>query len=147
VIPVAVQQTLDRGLGASDEVGGVNLDVVWLCVGLAALAILTTATAAYLMNVRLYRSSETALATLRIKAFRHIHDLSMLTQSAERRGSLTSRVTSDIDQMSQFLQFGGVVLIVSVGQMFVATILMLVYSWPLTLLVYACFVPFVLAVR
>ena len=147
VIPVAVQQTLDQGLGTSDGGSGVDLGVVWLCVGLAAVAILVTATAAFGMNVRLYRSSETALATLRVRAFRHIHDLSMLTQSAERRGSLTSRVTSDIDQMSQFLQFGGVVLIVSTGQMFVATVLMLVYSWPLTLLVYACFVPFVLAVR
>jgi ABC-type multidrug transport system fused ATPase/permease subunit len=144
VVPVAVQQTLDRGLRG---VAGVDLGLVWACVGLAALAILVTATAAYLMNVRLYRSSETALATLRVRAFRHIHDLSMLTQSAERRGSLTSRVTSDIDQMSQFLQFGGVVLVVSAGQMLVATILMLVYSWPLTLLVYVCFVPFVLAVR
>ena len=31
---------------------------------------------------------------LRVKAFRHVHDLSVLTQNTERRGSLVSRVTS-----------------------------------------------------
>jgi ABC-type multidrug transport system fused ATPase/permease subunit len=143
VIPVAVQQTLDRGLVA----GGVDFEVVWVCVAVAAVAICVTATAAYQMNVRLYRTSESALATLRVRGFRHIHDMSVLTQSRQRRGALTSRVTSDIDQMSNFLQFGGVVLLVSTCQMLVATALMLVYSWPLTLLAYACFVPMVLAAR
>jgi ABC-type multidrug transport system fused ATPase/permease subunit len=141
VVPVAVQQTLDRGLVA----GGVDVGVVAVCAALAAVAVCTTALAAYLMNVRLYRTSENALATLRVKGFRHIHDLSMLTQSAQRRGSLTARVTSDLDQMSQFLMFGGITLFVSVCQMLVATVLMLYYSWPLTILVYVCFLPLVLA--
>ena len=39
----------------------------------------------------------------------------MLHQQAERRGSLVSRVTSDVDQISQFLQWGGVMLLVSIG--------------------------------
>ena len=57
------------------------------------------------------------LATLRIKAFRHVHDLPVLTQNTERRGALVSRVTSDVDQVSQFLVFGGLLFVVSVGQM------------------------------
>ena len=40
-----------------------------------------TAVAASWMNVRLYRSTETGLASLRVRAFRHIHDLSMLHQA------------------------------------------------------------------
>ena len=44
---------------------------------------------------------------MRIKAFRHVHDLPVLTQSTERRGALVSRVTWDVDTVSQFLQFGG----------------------------------------
>ena len=44
---------------------------------------------------------------LRVRAFRHVHDLSVLTQNAERRGSLVSRVTSDVDTISQFMQWGG----------------------------------------
>ena len=69
--------------------------------------------------------------TLRVKAFRHVHDLSVLTQNTERRGALVSRVTSDVDQVSQFLVFGGLLLIVSVGQVLVATVVMLIYSWQL----------------
>jgi len=37
----------------------------------------------------------------------HIHDLSMLHQQSERRGSLVARVSTDVDQISQFLQWGG----------------------------------------
>jgi len=144
VIPLTVQQTLDRGVDGPD---GVDLGVVRSAVTIAAIAIVITATATYIMNVRLYRVSEGALATLRVRAFRHIHDLSMLTQATQARGGLTARVTTDVDQMSQFLQFGGVMLVVSVGQMVVATVLMLVYSWPLTLLVYFCFIPMVFATR
>ncbi|MGH3647638.1 MAG: ABC transporter ATP-binding protein, partial [Micromonosporaceae bacterium] len=62
-------------------------------------------------------------------------------------GALTSRVTSDIDQISQFLQFGGVILLVSMGQLFVATVIMAWYSWQLTLVVYAAFAPLVIFLR
>uniref|UniRef100_UPI0021BF75CB ABC transporter ATP-binding protein n=1 Tax=Frankia gtarii TaxID=2950102 RepID=UPI0021BF75CB len=143
VIPVVVQQTLDRGL--TDD--GVDVGLVAVAVGAASAVIVLTTFATYRMNLRLYRLSEGTLATLRVHAFRHIHDLSMLSQSAQRRGSLTSRVTSDVDQMSQFLQFGGVMLLVSSGQMLLATVLMVVYSWPLTLLVYAFFVPLFVVTR
>ncbi len=144
VVPVAVQQTIDRGLRVP---GGPDLGVVAVLVALAAVAVVVTAVSAYAMNVRLYRTSETALATLRTKAFRHIHDLSMLHQQAERRGSLVSRVTTDVDQISQFVQFGGILFVVSIGQLIVASALMFVYSWQLTLVVYACFVPLLVCLR
>jgi putative ABC transport system ATP-binding protein len=144
VVPVAVQQTIDRGIQAD---GGPHVRVVEVCVGLAAAAVLLTAVAGYLTNVRLYRTTESGLAALRIRTFRHIHDLSVPTQSAERRGSLVSRVTTDVDQLSQFMQWGGILLVVSSGQLFLATVLMAIYSWPLTLLVYVCFVPLAVAVR
>jgi putative ABC transport system ATP-binding protein len=137
VVPVAVQQTLDHGLGG----GHVDLGAIRASVALATVAVLVTATAAYLLNVRLFTSAESGLAALRIRTFRHVHDLSIQRQAAERRGALVSRVTSDVDQLSNFLQWGGIQLLVSVLQLVLATILMLVYSWPLTLLVYACFVP------
>ena len=69
------------------------------------------------MMRRLFTVSETALAAVRARTFRHIHDLSMLHQQSERRGALVSRVTSDVDQITQFLQFGGVILLVNVGQL------------------------------
>ena len=144
VVPIVVQQTLDRGLNAP---GGPRLGyVLWL--GLAALvAIVVTGLASYAMTNRLFTTSERGLATLRTKAFRHVHDLPLLTQNTERRGALVSRVTSDVDQVSQFLVFGGLIFVVSVGQMLVATVLMLVYSWELALVVWICFAPLFVSIR
>jgi putative ABC transport system ATP-binding protein len=56
-------------------------------------------------------------------------------------------VTSDVDQLSTFMQWGGVLGVVSLGQLVVATVVMFVYSWQLTLLVLVCFVPLGFAVR
>lgn len=138
VVPVAVQQTLDRGLGAE---GGPDLAfTAWMGV-LAALAIVLTSWASYKMTSRLFRTAEGGLATLRTKAFRHVHDLPLLTQNTERRGALVARVTSDVDQVSQFLVFGGLLFVVSIGQVVIATAVMLVYSWQLTLVVWLCFAP------
>jgi ATP-binding cassette, subfamily B, bacterial len=138
VVPLAVQQTLDRGLLAD---GGPDLGRIGWTVAACAVAVLVTAVAAFLMNYRLFRTTETALAALRVRAFRRVHDLSMLHQQAQKRGSLVSRVTSDVDQMSVFMQWGGILIVVSTGQLLLATVVMAVYSWQLTLLVWACFVP------
>jgi ATP-binding cassette subfamily B protein len=144
VVPIVVQQTLDRGLNGPD---GPDVSFTTLMGVVAAAAIVVTSGASYLMTKRLFTTSERGLATLRIKAFRHVHDLPLLTQNTERRGVLVSRVTSDVDQVSQFLVFGGLFFVISVGQMLIATIVMLVYSWQLALVVWVCFAPLFLALR
>ena len=143
VVPLAVQQVIDRGLSGPEP----DLGLVRLVVGLAAVAVVITAFANYLTNVRLYRTTENGLASLRVRAFRRVHDLSVLHQAAERRGSLVSRVTSDVDTMSTFMQWGGLLVLVSSAQLVLATALMAWWSWQLTLVVYACFLPLVFAVK
>jgi ATP-binding cassette subfamily B protein len=143
VVPVAVQRTLDNGLrGPTADVGLVR-DV---CL-LAALAVVVTAGASYLTNVRLYRTTESGLLALRTQTFRRVHDLSVLHQASEQRGSLVSRVTSDVDTMSSFMQFGGLLIVISSAQVVLATALMLFWSWQLTLVVYLCMLPMVVSVR
>nr|WP_143193933.1 ABC transporter ATP-binding protein [Micromonospora sp. CB01531] len=141
-VPVAVQRGIDHGI-----VGGLDLDVVTLTVIATAAVLVVTTACGYLMMRRLFTVSETALAGVRTRAFRHVHDLSMLHQQSERRGSLVSRVTSDVDQITQFLQWGGVILIVNLGQLVVTTAVMLAYSWQLTLVVLVAFAPAVLVIR
>ncbi|MFG1944501.1 ABC transporter ATP-binding protein [Nonomuraea sp. NPDC048826] len=141
IVPLAVQQTIDTGIAA----GSPDLSYITRMVVVCAAAVLLTALAAYLMNVRLYKATESSLATLRVRGFRHVHDLSVLTQNTERRGALVSRVTNDIDQISTFMQWGGLMIIMAFGQLLIATVLMFVYSWQLTLLVWACFVPLMIA--
>ncbi|GAW51438.1 MULTISPECIES: ABC transporter ATP-binding protein [unclassified Nocardioides] len=144
IVPVAVQQTLDQGLNGPD---GPDVSFTVLMGIGAALALMVTSWASYAMTRRLFTSAERGLATLRIKAFRHVHDLPLLTQNTERRGALVSRVTSDVDQVSQFLVFGGLLLVVSVGQVLVATVVMLIYSWQLALVVWVCFAPLFLSLK
>jgi len=144
VVPVVIQQTIDRGLTGG---GRIDQSVVVRLVLASLLVVAVTTVAAYAMKVRLFVASENGLADLRVQAFRHVHDLPVLTQSSERRGALVSRVTSDIDQVSLFLQFGGIFFAVSIGQVIVATVIMAVYSWQLTAVVWVCFLPLVLALR
>ena len=106
VVPLAVQQTLDRGLLAD---GGPDLGrVAWIVAGCAGI-VLVTAVAAYLLNVpavpdhrdrrwpRCGCARSGTCTTCRC-----------CTSRPPRRGSLVSRVTSDVDQMSVFMQWGGI---------------------------------------
>ena len=143
-VPIAVQQGIDHGVRAQ---GGPDVGFVVRAVVLTLAALTVSTAAGYLMTRRLFTVSETALAGLRARTFRHIHDLSMLHQQSERRGSMVSRVTSDVDQISQFLQFGGVQLLLASGQLMVSTLVMLVYSWQLSLVVLLAFGPAVVVIR
>ena len=106
-----------------------------------------TAVAVYRMNVRLFRTTETALAGLRVRAFRHVHDLSVLHQqgAAARLAGLARdqrrrpavgvhavgrRAGPDQRRPARRRHRGDGL-----------------YSWQLTLLVLACFVPLGVAVR
>ncbi|WP_066588050.1 ABC transporter ATP-binding protein [Cellulomonas timonensis] len=142
VVPIAVQQTIDSGILSA---GGPDVRRVATLVALAVVGLLLGAVCSALVNVRLFRASERGLLALRVRAFRHVHDLSVLTQNTERRGSLVSRVTSDVDTISMFVQWGGIMLLVSMLQLTVATALMAVYSWQLTILVWLCFLPLMVA--
>ncbi|WP_091237447.1 ABC transporter ATP-binding protein [Micromonospora matsumotoense] len=143
-VPVAVQRGIDQGIAVP---GGPDLGVIVTVVTATAAVLVATTACGYLMMRRLFTVSETALANVRTRAFRHVHDLSMLHQQSERRGSLVSRVTSDVDQITQFLQWGGVILLVNLGQLAVTTAVMLAYSWQLTLVVLVAFAPAVLMIR
>ncbi len=144
VIPVVVQRAMDDGIAGP---AGARPDLVLRYVALAGIAVVVTALASYVLNVRLFRSSEAGLTTLRTTAFRHIHDLSMLTQNTERRGSLVSRVTSDVDTISMFVQWGGIMLLLSLIQLTLATGVMVAFSPVLAVVVWACFVPLFFLIR
>jgi ATP-binding cassette subfamily B protein len=144
VVPILIQRTVDSGLG---DGGDTRLGDIGGFLAIATVLIVLTAGIAYWMRIRLFVASETGLAQMRVDAFRHVHDLSMLTQNSERRGVLVSRVTSDIDQVSQFLQFTGIQIVVSLGQIVVATIIMAYYSWQLTVVVLVCFLPLAISLK
>lgn len=138
IVPLAVQQIIDGGLVGDAVDMGFVLTMTFLAFG----AVLITGAATGWMHLRLATVSETALSGLRIRAFRHIHDLSMLHQASEQRGVLVARVTSDVDQVSRFMQWGGLMLITNTGQALLSIAVMIYLSVPLGLVVVAL-VPFI----
>ena len=56
-------------------------------------------------------------------------------------------MTSDVDTISMFVQFGGLMLMINIAQISLATVLMVVYSPPLALVVWLCFVPLFFIIR
>ncbi|MDI1460951.1 ABC transporter ATP-binding protein [Catellatospora sp. KI3] len=143
-VPVAVQRAVDDGLRGP---GGPDFGVVAL-IGAAALAVLAGSMwCGYAMMLRLFEVSESALAAVRVKVFRHVHDLPVLRIGAQQRGALVARATSDVDQVTSFLQWNGVVLFTCAGQTLVTGAVMCYYSWPLALVVLAVFAPVAWVVR
>ncbi|WP_454294906.1 ABC transporter ATP-binding protein [Salana multivorans] len=141
VVPVAVQHATDAGLLAP---GGVDVGVVVRTALLACVLALVAAGLTILARSRLVAATERGLAQLRVAAFEHVHRLGVLTQNTERRGSLISRVTADVDTVALFVQWGGLTLILSLLQLVLASVAIGFYSWQLLLLIWACLLPMIL---
>ncbi|HEY2998893.1 MAG TPA: ABC transporter ATP-binding protein [Acidimicrobiales bacterium] len=137
-VPILIQQILDRGvLGA----GGFRPAFVYPACGLTALAVIALYLASRFTYLRLVRASENSLLGLRVRTFEHIHRLSMAEHSESRRGALVARVTSDIETLAQFMEWGAVAWIVD-SFLIIATFgVMAVYDWRLAGLAFAAFVP------
>lgn len=143
-IPVLIQQVADRAIIGVDEFDG-SLVAAACLFTLALVAMVAVASrAAYL---RLVKAAEAMLFSLRVRAFRHIHALSIADHNESKRGELTARVTSDIEIIARFAQWAGVAWIVNSIVILGTLAVMAVYSWQLTLLTIAAFVPIVPSMR
>jgi putative ABC transport system ATP-binding protein len=134
VVPITVQRIID-GLLLTDTPVDRGQAVQ---AGVAALlAIVAAAVARRFSLARLARSSAAGLADLRVATFRHLHRLSMLHVQSERRGALVGRVTSDVETIQEFMEWGGVGLLLGTTQVTLALIVMLIYEWRLALVIAA----------
>ena len=143
-VPILIQQILDKGVLGDD--GYRPGFVAAACLGTALLTI-----GLYFISratfLRLVRAAEASLLGLRVRTFRHIHRLSLADHVDQRRGALVSRVTSDVETMAQFTEWGAVAWIVD-SVLIVATVgVMLLYSWQLALVAVAVFLPLAPALR
>lgn len=131
-IPVVVQLIIDI-----DILGGESVDIssAMRRGGVAVAAMVVASFARRSATFRLSRLSASALATLRIKVFAHLHRLSSLHVQSERRGALVARVTSDIYRIQDFMEWGGMGMMIGVSQVVLAVAAMLFYRWQLALLV------------
>lgn len=137
-VPVLIQQILDRGVLGDD---GFQPGFVYPACVVALVAILGLFALARATYLRLIRTAEDALYALRVRTFDHIHRLAIADHTESRRGELVARVTSDVETLAQFTQWGAIAWIVNSSVIFGTLLVMLVYSWQLTVLVLIAFVP------
>lgn len=136
-VPLLIQQTIDRGILADDGFDG--RFVILACAVASLVAALTWLAQATTLS-RLVSTSEAALSELRVRAFAHVHRLSVADHVERAAGAMVTRVTSDIDALARFLEWGGLVWILNSGIIVLTLVVMVVYSWQLTLAVLAVFI-------
>ncbi len=143
-IPILIQQILGRGVLGDD-----GYRPGFVAVACAFAAVLTMVL--YLISrgtfLRLVRAAEASLLGLRVRTFEHIHRLSLADHVDQRRGALVARVTSDVETLAQFTEWGAVAWIVDTVLIIGTLTVMVVYSWQLALVSVVVFLPLLPALR
>ena len=134
--PALVRYAIDQGLRDRDT-GALNLSI-GLYVGVAIVAYFVYRTQITLIN----RIGEQFLRDLRLTVFDKLQKLSMPFYDREKAGVIVSRMTSDVDSLSELVQMG-LLMFVSNGLLLVFSLALLVaLSWQLSLVCLVT-VPFV----
>ncbi|MBK5287754.1 MAG: ABC transporter ATP-binding protein [Acidimicrobiia bacterium] len=144
LIPVAIQQVLDRGVLHR---GGFRATFVITACALSAVGVLVLMVLSRITYLRLVRAAEGALFSLRVRVFEHIHRLSVAEQNETKRGILVSRVTSDIETLARFVNWGAISWVVNTALVTGTLIVMAIYSWQLTLITIVAFLPVIPILR
>jgi len=140
IIPITIQQVLDRGV-LSDA--GYRPGFVWAVSGASFMIVIGVMAASRVAHLRLVIAAEAVLLGLRTRAFEHIHRLSLADHTESRRGVLVARVTSDVESLAQFTQWGAISWIINTAIITGALTVMVIYNWQLTLVVLVCHLPLV----
>lgn len=129
--PIVLQSIIDDDILADS--GPEMADVLWK-TGLALVALALGIWAGRAAVLRLVRTSSTGLSDLREMTFRHLLHRSVLHTESSRRGVLVARVTSDVSTIQDFMEWGGIGLIISTSKVMLALIAMTIYEWRLALI-------------
>ena len=144
VVPIVVQQAIDRGIVGRDEV---RFDFVVWCAVIGVAAQLAAALCQRRAIVRLGVRSEQALNDLRTRLIAHIHRISLADHNEERRGALVARVTSDIETLAEFFRWGGLAWLIDGTLMVIVAAVMLAYNWLLALIAIGISIPLFIVLR
>ncbi|MDN8594825.1 MULTISPECIES: ABC transporter ATP-binding protein [unclassified Corynebacterium] len=107
--PTLVRTAVDKGIHAGDP------RTLWLVSGAALAVVLIAWLANAAMTVLSARSGERLLYGLRVRSYSHLQSLGMSYFESHLSGRIMTRMTTDIDTLSSFLQTGLAQAIVSVG--------------------------------
>jgi ATP-binding cassette subfamily B protein len=139
LLPIMIRHGIDSG------VTQVALGAVWAA---SLLALLTVAVqwAAQVGETRMTgRTGERVLYSLRLKIFSQLQRLGLDYYERELTGRIMTRMTTDVDALSTFLQTGLVTAFVSVVTFFGIMVALLVLDVELALVVFATLPPLIIA--
>ena len=143
-IPIVIQLALDRGGLTSGEV---NMGTVTRLVLLGFAVLVVTQGLALIAKRRMIIRAEASLRRLRVLGFDHVHRQSLAVHNDQATGVMISRVTSDVDALSRFTDWGLFVWVVEPIVVVGVFIAIAVYSWQLALLALLSFLPVFGAMR
>lgn len=130
-LPVLIRHGIDDG------VNKLALGAVWTAAGLGLAAVLVQWAAQIGENRMMGRTGERMLYALRLKIFAHLQRLGLDYYERELTGRIMTRMTTDVDALSSFLQTGLVTAFVSVVTFFGIMGALLVIDVELALVVFA----------
>ncbi|MFF8228826.1 ABC transporter ATP-binding protein [Streptomyces caelestis] len=139
LLPIMIRHGIDSG------VTQVAIGAVWAA---SLLALLTVAVqwAAQVGEIRMTgRTGERVLYALRLKIFSQLQRLGLDYYERELTGRIMTRMTTDVDALSTFLQTGLVTAFVSVVTFFGIMVALLVIDVELALVVFATLPPLIIA--
>lgn len=131
ITPIVFQQIIDEEIL---NPAGIDFGDVMTRASVAVFALIAGIIIGRAALLRLVNSSSIGLSDLRTMTFDHLLRQSVLHVQAERRGNLVSRVTSDVTTLQEFMEWGGVSLVVASSQVLLATSVMFFYQWRLALI-------------
>ncbi|MET9449283.1 ABC transporter ATP-binding protein [Streptomyces cinerochromogenes] len=139
LLPVLIRHGIDSGVTKA------ALGAVWAAALLGLLTVLVQ-WAAQIGETRMTgRTGERVLYTLRLKIFAQLQRLGLDYYERELTGRIMTRMTTDVDALSTFLQTGLVTAFVSVVTFFGIMVALLVLDLQLALVVFATLPPLAVA--
>ncbi|MFE6271206.1 ABC transporter ATP-binding protein [Streptomyces goshikiensis] len=130
LLPILIRHGIDKGV--EDAV----LSAVWAAAGLALVVVVAQWAAQFAETRMTGRTGERVLYALRVKIFAQLQRLGLDYYERELTGKIMTRMTTDVDSLSSFLQTGLVTAVVSVFTFFGILIALLVLDVELALIVF-----------
>ncbi|MFG2709077.1 ABC transporter ATP-binding protein [Streptomyces goshikiensis] len=131
LLPILIRHGIDKGV--EDAV----LGAVWVAAALALVVVVAQWAAQFAETRMTGRTGERVLYALRVKIFAQLQRLGLDYYERELTGKIMTRMTTDVDSLSGFLQTGLVTAVVSVFTFFGILIALLVLDVELALIVFA----------
>nr|QIY76960.1 ATP-binding cassette domain-containing protein [Streptomyces sp. RLB1-33] len=138
LLPVLIRHGIDQG------VSRMALGAVWAAAALALVTVLVQWTAQIGETRMTGRTGERVLYSLRLKIFAQLQRLGLDYYERELTGRIMTRMTTDVDALSTFLQTGLVTAFVSVVTFFGIMGVLLVIDVQLALVVFITLPPLVI---